>query len=223
MRAVVDTHRRFMDLAVVYTNDPVCVEHSIHIMELLLAEEKYKVVGFDLEYTRARAGSRPKVGVAQMCMRNHVLVYHYCLATRPCEHFAKFVNNPHYMFATVDITNDVKVLKNTGITCQNLVDIQGQYNIWGSKENDSLVHLAEAIIDPYYRDMKDSCNKDKRAWHSAWMEKLDKAHVVYVTKEAYTSYDMYRRIIDMRKCLLPQNGQGSSRKQSNGKRRRNNT
>ena len=49
MRAVVDTHRRFMDLLVVYTNDPVWVEHSIHIMELLLVEEKYKVVGFDLD------------------------------------------------------------------------------------------------------------------------------------------------------------------------------
>ena len=88
MRAVVDTHRRFMDLSMVYTNEPVCVEHSIHIMALLLAEEKYKVVGFDLEYTRARAGSCPKAVVAQMCVRHHVLVYHYCLATRPCERFA---------------------------------------------------------------------------------------------------------------------------------------
>ena len=74
MRAVVDTHRRFMDLLVVYTNDPVWVEHSIHIMELLLAEEKYKVVGFDLEYTRAHVGSCPKVAVTQMCVRNPVLV-----------------------------------------------------------------------------------------------------------------------------------------------------
>ena len=41
--------------------------------------------------------------------------------------------------------------------------------------------------------MKDSWNKDKRAWHSAWMEKLDKAHVVYAAKEAYTSYDMSDR------------------------------
>ena len=76
MHAVVDTHRRFTELSVVYTNNPVWVEHSIHIMELLLAEEKYKVVGFDLEYTRARAGSHPKVAVTQMCVRNHVLVYH---------------------------------------------------------------------------------------------------------------------------------------------------
>ena len=54
------------------------------------------------------------------------------------------------------------------------------------------------------------------------MEKLDKAHIVYAAKEAYTSYEMYRQIVDMRKCLLPQDGEGSSRKQSNGKRHRNN-
>ena len=54
------------------------------------------------------------------------------------------------------------------------------------------------------------------------MEKLDKDHVRYMDKEVYTCYNMYRWIIDMRKCILPQNGQGSSRKQSNGKRRRNN-
>ena len=126
-------------------------------------------------------------------MHHHVLIYHYCMATEPCKHFARFVNSPHYMFATVDITNDEKALENSGIACKNLVDIQVQYKIWGSKEHekDSLVHLAEAIIDPYYRDMKDFlCNKDKRAWHSAWMEKLDKAHVVYADKEAYMSYEM---------------------------------
>ena len=64
MHAMVDTNRRFTDLSVVYTNNPVWVEHSIHIMELLLAEERYKVVGFDIEYTRAHVGSRPKVVVA---------------------------------------------------------------------------------------------------------------------------------------------------------------
>ena len=54
------------------------------------------------------------------------------------------------------------------------------------------------------------------------MEKLDRAHILYAATEAYMSYDRYRRIVDMRKCLLPQNGQGSSQKQSNGKSRRNN-
>ena len=97
MRAVVDTHRRFMDLSVVYTNDPVWVEHSIHIMELLLSAKKHKVVGFDLKYTHTCVGSRPKVAVAQMCVRHHVFIYNYCLATRPCECFARFVNSPHYI------------------------------------------------------------------------------------------------------------------------------
>ena len=94
MRAVVDTHRSFMDLSVVYTNDPVWAEHSIHIMELLLAEEKYKVVGFNLEYTRARAGSRPKVVVAQMCVHHHVLSYHYCLATKALRAFRQVCQQP---------------------------------------------------------------------------------------------------------------------------------
>ena len=123
MHAMVDTHRRFTEVLVVYTNNPVWLEHSVHIMELLLSEEKYKVVTFDLEYTRARAGSRPKVVVAQMFVHHLFLIYHYCLATRPCERFARFVNIPHYMFATMDITNDVKALENSGIACQNLVDI----------------------------------------------------------------------------------------------------
>ena len=48
MHAIVDTHRRFTELSVVYTNNQIWVENSIHTMELLLATEKYKVVGFDL-------------------------------------------------------------------------------------------------------------------------------------------------------------------------------
>jgi hypothetical protein len=81
MHAVVDTHKRFMKLSVVYTYNPVWVEHSIHIMELLLSEEKYKVVGFDLEYTRACAGSRlrrPDVR-AQPCPRLPLLLGHKAL------------------------------------------------------------------------------------------------------------------------------------------------
>ena len=74
----------------------------------------------------------------------------------------------------------------------------------GSKEHekDSLVHLAEAIIDPYYMKMKDESKKDKIAWHSVWHERLDEQHVKYVAKDVYTSYEMYRRIVDMRKCFV---------------------
>ena len=40
--------------------------------------------------------------------------------------------------------------------------------------------------------------------------RLDEQHVKYAAKDAYTSYEMYRRIVDMRKCLLPAPGEGSS-------------
>jgi len=71
-------------LSVVYTNDPVSVESSIQTMEQFLAEEKYQVVGFALEYSMGRAGHDQKVVVAQLCVRHDVLVYYYHLATRPC-------------------------------------------------------------------------------------------------------------------------------------------
>ena len=40
----------------VYMNDPVSVESSIQTTEQFLVEDKYQVVGFDLEYTIGRAG-----------------------------------------------------------------------------------------------------------------------------------------------------------------------
>ena len=51
---VVDTH--------------VSVESSIQTMEQFLAEDKYRVVGFDLEYTIGRAGHDQKVVIAQLCV-----------------------------------------------------------------------------------------------------------------------------------------------------------
>ncbi|KAE8766623.1 hypothetical protein D1007_62124 [Hordeum vulgare] len=117
-------------------------------MEQLLAFDKYKVVGFDFEYTGGCVGHDQKVAVAQLCVGHYVLVYHYCMATRPCERFACFFNSPDYIFGMVDTTNDEKVLKTTSLACRNLVDIQCQYTILGSEEKhkDSVVDLTMAII-----------------------------------------------------------------------------
>ena len=65
------------------------------------------------------------------------------------------------------------------------------------------------IIDPYYKNMKAACNKDKIAWQSAWEQRLDEEHIKYAAKDTYTSYEMYRRIVDMRKCLRPAPAEGS--------------
>ena len=56
MHHVVDTHVRGKALSVVCTHDPASVESSIQTMDQFLAEDKYQVVGFDLEYTIGRAG-----------------------------------------------------------------------------------------------------------------------------------------------------------------------
>ena len=68
MHHIVDTHVRGKALSVVYTNDLVSVESSIQTMEQFLAEDKYRVVGFDLEYTIGRAGHNQKVAAAQLCV-----------------------------------------------------------------------------------------------------------------------------------------------------------
>ncbi|KAE8772438.1 Serine/threonine-protein kinase [Hordeum vulgare] len=103
-------------------------------MEQLLAEDdKYKVVGFDVPYTGRHAGHDQKIVVAQLCVHHHVLLYHDCLATVPCDRFTMFVNNPNYRFATVDTTNDRNVLKILGLACQKLVDIHDHYKIWAAR------------------------------------------------------------------------------------------
>ena len=61
---VVDTHVRGKALSVVYTNDLVSVESSIQTMEQFLTEDKYRVVGVDLEYTMGHVGHDQKVVVA---------------------------------------------------------------------------------------------------------------------------------------------------------------
>ncbi|KAE8777378.1 putative ubiquitin-conjugating enzyme E2 26 [Hordeum vulgare] len=120
----------------------------------------------------------------------------------------------------VDTTNDQKVLRTSGLACQKLVDIRIHYKIWGSKKGmGSYVDLAEAIIDPYYRDMKTEGKNNKLVWHSAWVKSFDEHHLQTVAKEAYTCYDMFMRIVHMRSCLLREYVEGSSHKQSgDGKR-----
>ncbi|KAE8793530.1 hypothetical protein D1007_31813 [Hordeum vulgare] len=127
------------------------------------------------------------------------------------------LNSLESRFATVDTTNDPKVLKTSGMACKKLVDIHGHYKIWGTKKYmDSHVELVEAIIDPYYEGMKAECEKNKAMWHMAWLKRLDEHHLQTMAKEAYTCYDMFRWIVDMRKFLLPEYTKRSSYRQSGG-------
>ena len=93
-------------------------------------------------------------------------------------------------------------------SCQHPGRLQGLGQ--QQQQQNSLVDLASTIIDLYYMKMKNESKKNKNAWHSLWHERLDEQHVKYADKDAYTSYEMYMRIIDMRKCLLHAPDEGLS-------------
>ena len=40
--------------------------------------------------------------------------------------------------------------------------------------------------------------------HGAWMRQLDEPRLRFAAKSVYTCYEMHRRIVDMRKCLITQ-------------------
>jgi hypothetical protein len=109
----------------------------------------------------------------------------------------------------VDSANNVKVLHTSGISFQNLVDIQKQYKIIDNeKKLESLADLVTAIIEPFYAGMNDDI-KNMHVWHLVRDDRLDTYHLTYAPNDAYTSYDMYRRIVDMGVCLLPLAAEGS--------------
>ena len=46
---------------------------------------------------------------------------------------------------------------------------------------------------------EDNDTKDLNMWEVP----LNLAYITYAAKDAYTCYDMHKRILDMRACLLP--------------------
>ena len=63
-----------------------------------------------------------------------------------------------------------------------------------------MVNLAATIIDPCYANMKEDIDtKDLNTWEVP----LNLAYVTYAAKDAYACYGMYRRILNVRACLLP--------------------
>ena len=130
------------------------------------------------------------------------MVYHYHYATpSPSERLANFINNYAYEFATIHANNDRRVLEDTSLSCQKLVDIQEQYKIKNNdKSKDSLGDLSATIIDPIFLNVKGDAKKNKL--YKKWVNfPLDDEQVSYAARDAYVSYEVYRRIALMRECL----------------------
>ena len=83
------------------------------------------------------------ITVAQVCVRNEVLVYHCCRAIRCFGAFARFIGCADCTFATVERR------KNAMIRPSGATSLSKQYKIIGNgQEKDTMVDLAETIIDP---------------------------------------------------------------------------
>ena len=64
-----------------------------------------------------------------------------------------------------------------------------------------MVDLAATIIDPCYANMKERRRRYQEPEHVGGASESSLHN--YAAKDAYACYDMYRRILDMRACLLP--------------------
>lgn len=101
-------------------------------------------------------GPRQGIAVVQLCTHEHVLVYHYCKAKRPCPALTDLLWHKAITFASVDIRNDKSILSNQWIKIpqEHHVDIQKQFLIKGGEKRDSMGDLTTTIIDHSYDDMK---------------------------------------------------------------------
>jgi hypothetical protein len=177
-------------LNVMYTNDPDSVKLCVAKFKQYLQDEKHKVAGLDLVPIHPSPDREQWITVAQVCVRGEVLVYHYCRAIRGSGAFTHFIGTADCTFATVESRKNATMLYDSAIWCKKLVDIQKQYKIIGNgQEEDSMVDLAAAIIDPYYANMKEDVDtKDLKRWEVP----LNLAYITYAAKHAYACYDMYR-------------------------------
>ncbi|KAE8786197.1 hypothetical protein D1007_39981 [Hordeum vulgare] len=86
---------------------------------------------------------------------------------------------------SVVYTNDPIIVENSIKKLEQLLAEDDKYKMGlGSekkKQKDSLIGLVTAIIDPYYRDMKAECDKEKSVSHKAWVNELMKntSKIVY--------------------------------------------
>ena len=62
--------------------------------------------------------------------------------------------------------------------------------------------LGAVVIDPSFLEVKGT-KASRNKLHTKWgIFPLDGEHVAYAVKDAYVVYEVYRRIIQMRECLL---------------------
>ena len=124
-----------------------------------------------------------------------------------------FLRNSGITFASVDINNDKIKMKKTWnivIPAAYHIDLQDLFRL---KHNQtSMANMAVALIDEEYADMKSKFRNDDL--HKNWEKTpLDRINIEYAARDAYVSYEAYRkiRIINYgQRHLVPQTTWGHS-------------
>uniref|UniRef100_A0A8I6X6Y3 3'-5' exonuclease domain-containing protein n=1 Tax=Hordeum vulgare subsp. vulgare TaxID=112509 RepID=A0A8I6X6Y3_HORVV len=178
-------------LDVVYTNESGEVPFFLEQLKGKWfddAMEHEKFLGLDLEYTADQRG----VAVIQLCFARHVLIFQWARSDKHCPELMDFLRSG-ITFATVDIRNDkLKMRHSFGIEIPAgcLVDLQTVFRL--RHDRTSMAHMAVALIDEEYGDMKISFPKSQ---HKLWEKApLDPINIEYAAKDAYVSYELYRKI-----------------------------
>ncbi|KAM0853217.1 hypothetical protein ACQ4PT_051242 [Festuca glaucescens] len=184
-------------MKVLYTNLASSVDAWLSAIESTLAASERKIVGIDIEYDKLRGSSRnpKKAAIIQLCVGTEVLVYHICHADEKSEKMYDFHYGWRYTFAGFCTAEDRNVLGHSKLYIHNIKDIQ---MIWRdpdntTKQTQGLKDVDAAIIDPFYLNMKDGFGRKE---HNMWanVPPLPPDHILYAARDAYASYEVYRRL-----------------------------
>uniref|UniRef100_A0A8I7BG68 3'-5' exonuclease domain-containing protein n=1 Tax=Hordeum vulgare subsp. vulgare TaxID=112509 RepID=A0A8I7BG68_HORVV len=171
-------------LSVVYTN--LSTEVPFFLQQLKErwfnhAPDHEKFFGLDLEYTADQRG----VAVIQICFASHVLIFQWAKSDKHCPGLMEFLHSG-VTFASVDIRHSFSI--EIPAVCH--VDLQTIFRL--RHDRTSMAHMAVALIDESYGDMKTSFPKYQ---HKLWEKvPLDDINIQYAAKDAYVSYELYRKI-----------------------------
>nr|XP_051229245.1 uncharacterized protein LOC127347056 [Lolium perenne] len=159
-------------MKVLYTNAAASVEEWLTNAEASLDSSARKIVGLDVEYDKLGGTYfNPKKAACDPAMCT--LLLGFCVA------------------------EDRTIPSRSKYYVHNVKDIQDIQEIWRDpdkkKKLQGLKDVAGAIIDPIYFEMKDGFG---RAEHRMWANPppLPPKHLEYAARDAYATYEVYRRL-----------------------------
>ena len=137
-----------------------------------------------------------------------MIIFIRCRCRSPCPELAAFLTDKRIKFASVDIRCDGKMLEQENIIIpaefhvdlQDLFKTRQKYEAPAPYDRDGMSDLAGKIIDITCSRIKDNFPSNG---HDKWEEeRLPAVNLEYAARDAYFSYDMYKRMVTIREGML---------------------